>query len=73
MGFLDKLFGRSKATAEDVGDKAAPAADKAQDSSAQAWEKTSDAAGDAADEAKDKASGLGGGDEAASGPDSSAA
>ena len=47
MGFLDKLFGRSKETAGDVADKAAPVVDKAED-----------AAGDAVDEAKDTVSDL---------------
>ena len=47
MGFLDKLLGRTKETAGDVADKAAPVVDKAED-----------AAGDAVDEAKDTVSDL---------------
>ena len=58
MGFLDKLLGRAKDTAEDAADKAAPAVDKTQDAAGGAWDKASDAAGDAVDEAKDAVSDL---------------
>ena len=58
MGFLDKLFGRTKETAGDVADKAAPVVDKAQDSAGQAWDKAEDAAGDAADKVEDTVSDL---------------
>ena len=58
MGFLDKLLGRTKETAGDVADKAAPVVDKAQDAAGDAWDKAGDAAGDAVDEAKDAVSDL---------------
>jgi hypothetical protein len=53
MGFLDKLLGRTKETAGDVAEKAAPVVDKAQEGASQAWDTTKDAAGDVADKAKD--------------------
>ena len=53
MGFLDKLFGRTKETAGDVADKVGPAVDKAQDAAGNAWDKASDAGSDAVDKAKD--------------------
>lgn len=65
MGFLDKLLGRTKETAGDVGEKAAPVVDKAQDAAGQAWDETKDGAddakdkvGDVAGEAKDAVSGT---------------
>jgi hypothetical protein len=47
MGFLDKLLGRSK-----------DAAEKTEDTAAQAWDKATDVVGDTAEEAKDKVSDL---------------
>jgi hypothetical protein len=58
MGFLDKLFGRSKETAGDAADKAAPVVDKAEDAAGDAWGKAGDVAHDAADETKDTVSDL---------------
>ena len=58
MGFLDKLLGRTKETAGDVADKAAPVVDKAEDAAGDAWDKTDDVAHDAVDEAKDTVSDL---------------
>src|SRR5262245_23609447 len=53
MGFLDKLFGRTKDTADDAVDKAEPMPEKAQDAAGDAWDKASDAADDMKDEAAD--------------------
>ena len=58
MGFLDKLLGRTKDTAEDVAEKAAPAVDKAEHGAEQAWDTSKDVAEDAADKAKDTVSEL---------------
>jgi hypothetical protein len=58
MGFLDKLFGRTKETAGDAADKAAPVVDKAEDAAGDAWDKAGDVAHHAVDEAKDTASDL---------------
>ena len=58
MGFLDKLLGRTKETAGDAADKAAPVVDKAQDAAGDAWDKAGDVTGDAVDEAKDTVSDL---------------
>jgi uncharacterized protein YjbJ (UPF0337 family) len=58
MGFLDKLLGRTKETAGEAADKAAPVVDKAQDAAGDARDKAGDAAGDAGDEAKDAVSDL---------------
>jgi uncharacterized protein YjbJ (UPF0337 family) len=51
MGFLDKLFGRSKETAGD-------AADKVEDAAAHAWDTSTEVADDAADKVKDTVSDL---------------
>lgn len=58
MGFLDKLFGRTKDTAGDVADNAAPVVDKAQDAGGEAWNKASDVASDTVDKAKDAVGGA---------------
>ena len=60
MGFLDKLLGRTKDTAREIGDKAAPLA-----------EKTSAAVGGAVDKAEDLVDDMTGGanDEAAGATD----
>jgi len=58
MGFLDKLLGRTKETAGEAADKAAPVVDKAEDAAGDAWDKTDDVAHDAVDEAKDTVSDL---------------
>ena len=47
MGFLDKLLGRTKDTAGDVGEKAAPVVDKAEEAADQTWDKAKDVADDA--------------------------
>jgi uncharacterized protein YjbJ (UPF0337 family) len=65
MGFLDKLLGRTKETAGDVADKAAPVVGKAQDAAGDAWDKAGDVASDAVDETKDVVSDLTHGDDAA--------
>lgn len=53
MGFLDKLLGRTKETAGDAADKAAPVVDKAQDAAGDAWDKAGDVASDAKDAVSD--------------------
>jgi gas vesicle protein len=58
MGFLDRLFGRTKETADDIADEAAPAVDKAQDAAGEAWEKAKDTADDVGDAAKDRLGGA---------------
>ena len=72
MGFLDKLLGRTKDTAGDVAEKAAPAVDRAEEAADQTWDKAKDAAteklggeddvahaDDAASDAADDATGPG--------------
>jgi hypothetical protein len=61
MGFLDKLFGRSKDAADKGVDVAGDAAEKGKDVASDAYEKSKDVAGDAVDKAKDV---RGGGDKA---------
>ena len=53
MGFLDKLFGRSKEGAETTADAAAGAVDKAQDAAGGAMDTAQDAAGSDMDSAQD--------------------
>jgi hypothetical protein len=53
MGFLDKLFGKTKDAASDVADKAAPVVDRATDKTGDLGEQAADKASDLIDRAKD--------------------
>jgi hypothetical protein len=56
MGFLDKLFGKTKNAASDLADKAAPVVDRATDKAGDLAEHAGDKASDLADRARDAGS-----------------